>query len=137
MCLIKINFFILGAFFGKIPIVGTGLSSKRKEHGDLNKFERMKRQAGARADAHNLEIQVWVRSMNLNILLKWSSACRLPNSLESLELNSSPTNFIWSMLLLSQLYVSRPKSVSSMLLTSDVEFIVYGESRRTIASMVR
>ncbi|XP_024438425.2 protein MICRORCHIDIA 6 isoform X6 [Populus trichocarpa] len=45
------------AFFGKIPIVGTGLSSKRKEHGDLNKFERMKRQAGARADAHNLEIQ--------------------------------------------------------------------------------
>uniref|UniRef100_A0A2K1YB16 Morc S5 domain-containing protein n=1 Tax=Populus trichocarpa TaxID=3694 RepID=A0A2K1YB16_POPTR len=34
-----------------------GLSSKRKEHGDLNKFERMKRQAGARADAHNLEIQ--------------------------------------------------------------------------------
>ncbi|KAH8492949.1 hypothetical protein H0E87_022268 [Populus deltoides] len=35
-----------------------GLSSKRKEHGDLNKFERMKRQAGTRADAHNLEIQV-------------------------------------------------------------------------------
>ncbi|KAL9335284.1 hypothetical protein Peur_072465 [Populus x canadensis] len=34
-----------------------GLSSKRKEHGDLNKFERMKRQAGTRADAHNLEIQ--------------------------------------------------------------------------------
>ncbi|KAJ6888778.1 protein MICRORCHIDIA 6-like isoform X4 [Populus alba x Populus x berolinensis] len=34
-----------------------GLSSKRKEHGDLNKFERMKRRAGTRADAHNLEIQ--------------------------------------------------------------------------------
>ncbi|XP_034909138.1 protein MICRORCHIDIA 6 isoform X1 [Populus alba] len=34
-----------------------GLSSKRKEHGDLNKVERMKRRAGTRADAHNLEIQ--------------------------------------------------------------------------------
>ncbi|KAJ6358793.1 hypothetical protein OIU76_000509 [Salix suchowensis] len=35
-----------------------GLSSKRKGHGgDLNKFESMKRQAGTRAYAHNLEIQ--------------------------------------------------------------------------------
>ncbi|KAJ6761428.1 ZINC FINGER CW-TYPE COILED-COIL DOMAIN PROTEIN 3 [Salix koriyanagi] len=35
-----------------------GLSSKRKDHGgDLNKFESMKRQAGTRAYAHNLEIQ--------------------------------------------------------------------------------
>ncbi|CAK7325067.1 unnamed protein product [Dovyalis caffra] len=34
-----------------------GLSSKRKEHSDLNKFESMKRQAGTRANTHSLEIK--------------------------------------------------------------------------------
>ncbi|KAJ6672331.1 ZINC FINGER CW-TYPE COILED-COIL DOMAIN PROTEIN 3 [Salix viminalis] len=44
-----------------------GLSSKRKEHGgDLNKFESMKRQAGTRADAHNLEIQSASTTNQLN-----------------------------------------------------------------------
>ncbi|KAB5532072.1 hypothetical protein DKX38_018742 [Salix brachista] len=44
-----------------------GLSSKRKEHGgDLNKFKSMKRQAGTRADAHNLEIQSVSTTNQLN-----------------------------------------------------------------------
>ncbi|KAF9671629.1 hypothetical protein SADUNF_Sadunf12G0067500 [Salix dunnii] len=44
-----------------------GLSLKRKEHGgDLNKFESMKRQAGTRADAHNLEIQSVSTTNQLN-----------------------------------------------------------------------